>query len=39
MRVSSSMIFDTGASGISRQTSALLKVQQQLSSGRRIVTP
>jgi flagellar hook-associated protein 3 FlgL len=33
------MIFDTGASGISRQTSALLKVQQQLSSGRRIVTP
>ena len=39
MRVSSSMIFDTGASGISRQTSALLKVQQQLSSGRRILTP
>ena len=39
MRVSSSMIFDTGASGISRQTSALLKVQQQLASGRRILTP
>lgn len=39
MRVSSSMIFDAGASGISRQTSALLKVQQQLSSGRRILTP
>jgi flagellar hook-associated protein 3 FlgL len=39
MRVSSSMIFDAGATGISRQTSALLKVQQQLSSGRRILTP
>lgn len=39
MRVSSSMIFDVGTSGISRQTSSLLKVQQQLASGRRILTP
>jgi flagellar hook-associated protein 3 FlgL len=33
------MIHDAGLAGISRQTAALLKVQQQLASGRRILTP
>jgi flagellin-like hook-associated protein FlgL len=32
------MIYDSAASGINRQTSGLLKVQQQLTSGRRILT-
>lgn len=39
MRVSSGMIFDAGVSGINRQTASLLHLQQQLSSGRRILTP
>lgn len=39
MRISSGMIFDSGVAGIARQTSALLKVQQQLASGRRVLTP
>lgn len=39
MRISSGMIFDAGATGITRQTVALLKVQQQLASGRRMLTP
>ena len=39
MRISSSMIYDSAASGINRQTAGLLKVQQQLTSGRRILTP
>jgi flagellar hook-associated protein 3 FlgL len=39
MRISSGMMFDAGATGITRQTAALLKVQQQLASGRRVLTP
>ncbi|MDZ4251617.1 MAG: flagellar hook-associated protein FlgL [Sulfuritalea sp.] len=39
MRVSSSMIFDAGIASINRQTGSLLKVQQQVASGRRILTP
>lgn len=39
MRVSSGMIFDAGIAGINRQTASLLKVQQQIASGRRILTP
>lgn len=39
MRVSSGMIFDVGVGSIQRQTSSLLHTQQQLSSGRRILTP
>jgi flagellar hook-associated protein 3 FlgL len=39
MRVSTGMIFDAGASGINRQTASLLHVQQQVASGRRILTP
>lgn len=39
MRVSSAMFFDAAATSINRQTGALLKVQQQLASGRRIQSP
>jgi len=39
MRISSGMIFDAGVSGINRQTASLLHVQQQVSAGRRILTP
>ncbi len=39
MRVSSGMIFDAGVASINRQTSSLLHLQQQLASGRRILTP
>jgi flagellar hook-associated protein 3 FlgL len=39
MRVSSGMIFDAGVASINRQTSSLLHVQQQVASGRRILTP
>ena len=39
MRVSSGMIFDAGVAGINRQTAAALHLQQQVSSGRRILTP
>lgn len=39
MRVSSGMIFDAGIASINRQTGSLLKVQQQIASGRRILTP
>lgn len=39
MRISSGMIFDAGVSGMNRQLGALLKTQEQLSSGRRIITP
>jgi len=33
------MIFDAGVSSINRQTASLLHVQQQVASGRRILTP
>lgn len=39
MRISSGMVFDAGVSSINRQTAALLHLQQQVSSGRRILTP
>jgi len=39
MRISSGMVFDAGVASINRQTAALLHLQQQVSSGRRILTP
>lgn len=39
MRISTGMIFDAGVSSINKQTSALLHLQQQVASGRRILTP
>ncbi|MBI4995854.1 MAG: flagellar hook-associated protein FlgL [Rhodocyclales bacterium] len=39
MRISTSMIFDAGVSAINRQTADLLHLQQQVSTGRRIITP
>lgn len=39
MRVSTSMIYDAGVSVMNRQTASLLHIQQQMSTGRRIVTP
>lgn len=39
MRVSSGMIFEAAVSSINRQTTSLLHLQQQVASGRRILTP
>jgi flagellar hook-associated protein 3 FlgL len=39
MRVSTSMIYDKGLAQIQSQTAGLLKTQQQLATGRRILTP
>lgn len=39
MRISTNQIFDSGVLGIQRSQSALYKLQNQLSSGRRILTP
>ena len=39
MRVSSSMVFDAGVASMQQQTSSLLHTQQQVASGRRILTP
>ncbi|AYH43086.1 flagellar hook-associated protein FlgL [Azoarcus sp. DN11] len=39
MRISSSMIFDAGRNAMMQQSGSLLHTQQQLSSGRRILTP
>lgn len=39
MRISTSMIFDAGISGMGKQTSSLLDIQQQVASGKRIRTP
>ncbi len=39
MRISTSTIYDLGVASIQQQTSALIKTQQQVSSGRRILTP
>lgn len=39
MRISSGMIFDAGVSSINKQTATLLHLQQQVASGRRILTP
>jgi flagellar hook-associated protein 3 FlgL len=39
IRVSTSMIFNAGVKAINTQTAALLHLQQQVASGRRILTP
>lgn len=39
MRVSTGMIYQAGTSAIQRQTADMLHTQQQLSTGRRILTP
>ena len=39
MRVSSSLIFDSGVRSINSQMASLLHVQQQVAAGRRILTP
>ena len=39
MRISTGMIYDAGVSSINQQTSSLLRLQQQISSGRRILSP
>lgn len=39
MRISTNTIFDLGIAGIQQQSSAQVKTQQQLASGRRILTP
>lgn len=39
IRISTSMIYDVGVGAINRQTATLLHLQQQVATGRRIVTP
>lgn len=39
MRITTGMIFDAGVRAINRQTASLLHLQQQVASGRRILTP
>lgn len=39
IRVSTGMIFDAGVNAINSQTAALLHLQQQVATGRRILTP
>lgn len=39
MRISTGMIYDNGVRSIQNQTSSLLHTQEQVSSGRRILTP
>jgi len=39
MRISTSTLYDSSVATINDQTSALLKIQQQLASGRRILAP
>ena len=39
MRISSNTIYDMGVAGMQRQTSDLIKTQQQISANRRILTP
>ena len=39
MRVSTGMIFDSGTAGILRNQSSLFKLQNQMSTGRRVLTP
>lgn len=39
MRVSTSMIFNSGISGLLDRQSDLYKIQNQLSSGRKILSP
>ena len=39
MRISTSMIFDAGVNSINQQSADLLKLQQQIASGRKMLTP
>jgi flagellar hook-associated protein 3 FlgL len=39
MRISTSMIYDLGVGSIQQQTAAVVKTQQQVATGRRILTP
>jgi flagellar hook-associated protein 3 FlgL len=39
MRISTSMLFDMGVASIQQQTSDLIKTNQQIASGRRILSP
>ncbi|MBI5783988.1 MAG: flagellar hook-associated protein FlgL [Rhodocyclales bacterium] len=39
MRISTNMIYNAGVAAINRQTADLLHLQQQVSTGRRIITP
>ncbi|MCX8016911.1 MAG: flagellar hook-associated protein FlgL [Rhodocyclaceae bacterium] len=39
IRISTSMIYDAGVGAINRQSSTLLHIQQQVATGRRILTP
>ena len=39
MRISTSTIYDSGVNTMQQQTQMLLKTQQQISSGRRVLTP
>lgn len=39
MRISSGMIYDAGVSAINKQASDLLHMQQQLATGKRVLTP
>ena len=39
MRISTSMMYDQGILSMQQQSSDLLKVQQQMSTGRRVLTP
>ncbi len=39
MRISTSIIYDSGVGAMQQQTERLLQTQQQISSGRRILTP
>ncbi|MFY0057021.1 flagellar hook-associated protein 3, partial [Acinetobacter baumannii] len=39
MRVSTNTIYETGTSGLVRQSGDLFRVQQQLSTGRRVLAP
>lgn len=39
MRVSTNTIFEAGVSAINRQQTSLLEIQQQVATGRRVVTP
>lgn len=39
MRISTSMLYDLGVNGINQQFSDLLKIQQQMATGRRVLSP
>jgi flagellar hook-associated protein 3 FlgL len=39
MRISTNMIFDSGVNSINQQMASALKLQQQIATGRRVVTP